>query len=730
MASAGAFLTVAVCLLTSAPQGDPLAGTVKSIDGAPVPGARVVLISATRLETTTDAGGAFRFDEAVLPADLEVTAPGFASMRRHVTGSPIHIVIAPASIAESVLVTADRPPAWREPASGATVLSGEDLDLIPAATADEALRVVSGFSLFRRSSSRASNPTTHGVTLRGLSASGASRGLVLLDGVPMNDGFGGWVTWTRLPADAIDRVDVERGAEGDAFGSDALGGVIRIVTPEGARPSLAVAGQFGTSRWDHTTDPPPDSGLGAADMSAGGAWGRAQMFGAVSWFQTDGVIPLEPASRGSVDQPADAEWASVLGRASARWGSRRVTIAGWYGEDDRGNGTLLQVNRMSGGTVAGTFEAIGSTSSVAARVSVSPNNFYQTFSSISAGRLTETLTSAQTTDNTTTRALVEVGRTIGRGHVLARGMLTRAAADYQVETAAATTVRSLADDAEAISIHAGFAPAARLSVSAGVRHEWRAAPEETSDRDGATVGHVGGTWRANDRVHLRGSAATSHRWPTLNELVRNFQAGAILTVANPDLKPERAVSFDGGVTIDGQRWQLSVGGFHTTIDDAITNVTQTATRRQRQNAGEAHVTGGELDAEYRPTATARVRGSLSLIDARFRNAVEPALEGKRLPQVPQASFSLAADVRLPGGIAVSGVFRTLSTQFDDDRNAFELASAAQLDLRVAGRFGRVGWFALVENMADARFEVGRTPLVTLAPGRSVRMGVSWRWNER
>ena len=97
------------------------------------------------------------------------------------------------------------------------------------------LRSVSGFSLFRRSSSRASNPTTHGVTLRGLSASGASRGLVLLDGVPLNDGFGGWVTWTRLPTDALDNVRVNRGAGGDTYGSDALGGVISFTTPSTRR---------------------------------------------------------------------------------------------------------------------------------------------------------------------------------------------------------------------------------------------------------------------------------------------------------------------------------------------------------------------------------------------------------------------------------------------------------------------------------------------------------------
>ena len=87
-----------------------------------------------------------------------------------------------------------------------------------------------GFSLFRRTSSSVANPTTQGVTLRGMSASGASRTLVVSDDMPLNDPFGGWVYWDRVPLTALQRVDVLRGASGDIHGNDALGGVIRLTT--------------------------------------------------------------------------------------------------------------------------------------------------------------------------------------------------------------------------------------------------------------------------------------------------------------------------------------------------------------------------------------------------------------------------------------------------------------------------------------------------------------------
>ena len=91
-----------------------------------------------------------------------------------------------------VVVTAARAP---EPAGqvpfAVVVLDGADLRAAPAATLDDALRAVPGFSLFRRSDSLTANPTAQGVSLRGLGPSGASRSLVLLDGVPLNDPFGG-----------------------------------------------------------------------------------------------------------------------------------------------------------------------------------------------------------------------------------------------------------------------------------------------------------------------------------------------------------------------------------------------------------------------------------------------------------------------------------------------------------------------------------------------------------
>jgi outer membrane receptor protein involved in Fe transport len=714
------FLCLALSLLPSVVCAQPstLAGTVKSSDGAPIAGARVTAPAQPKAGVAvTDAAGRFSIPDITLPIDIDISAPGFENAHRTVTVATVDVVLAPAVVTQSVLVTADREPAFRDPETGTTVLSRTDLDQIPSVTTDEALRVVSGFSLFRRSSSRAANPTTQGVTMRGLSASGSSRGLVLLDGIPLNDGFGGWVTWTRVPSDAIARIDVDRGAEGEAVGSDALGGLIRIATPASDITALSIGAEGGTP------------GVGGLDLGLGGRISRAWAFGAASYFRTDGTIPLAPESRGPVDQPTDAKWANAYGRLVLGAGTnQRLTFSGWGGSDDRGNGTVIQRNRMSGGTGAGAYEATFGGTTVAGRLSVSPNRFYQTFTTVNAARTNEVLTSAQTTDGTTTRGIVEVGHDIPRGHLLGTVALSHARVDFEDARPTTTITQALRDDSDAVAVQAGAAPISRLTIAGGVRHEWRAAPTGAASYDEATVGRASATYDLSHGAFLRGSIASSHRWPTLNELVRNFQVGNVLTRANPNLLPERAKSGDVSIGTAGQRWQASASGFWTVVDDAIANVTISTgalITRERQNAGEAHAKGLELDFEVRPATSLRLRVSGAFTDAHFRESLEPALEGNRLPQVPKAAGSVTADWSLPHGTIASMLWHGVSPQFDDDRNQFLLASASQFDLQVAGRLAHFRWQAVLENALDNRIEVGRTPLVTIAPGRAFRTGLTW-----
>lgn len=714
---------VALALTLQAAQAPGLTGIVVAANDVPVPAAVIVVDQGGRRErAVTDERGEFRLSGVALPVFIEVSAAGFVSVRVHVTSSPARVQLAAAGIRESILVNGAPPQdALRRPETGTTVLGIATLESVPAVTIDETLRVIPGLSLFRRSSSRTSNPTTHGVTMRGLSASGASRGLVMLDGIPLHEGFGSWVTWTRVPALALEAIEVDRGAQGATFGSDALGGAINLRSRwADARPAeIGVVGG-GPDLW-------------AVDGAGGIALGAFNGFAAVSYLDTAGVIPTAPESRGAVDVRAGAEWFSGLVKAAWSGNGRRAGFAVLAGQDERGNGTPLQNNDINGRTVTGFFDGVLRSTRIAGQVAYTGNTFGQSFSQVFAGRASEALTTVQDIDTHGARTSFEVGQPLQNAFVSGRIVVNRADSTFDEFRASTglTTTQRLRDDTDAYSVHVGYTPMAQLTIGTGVRHERRRAPLAGSSTDSATVAHLSSAWSVNRRMTVRGAVATSHRWPTLNELVRNFQVGALLTQANPDLLPERARSAEGSVTVMGPRWQASATGFWSEVDDAIANFTIQTTPsiiRQRRNAGQASARGAEFDFEFRPHARARVRASTVFVNARFRDSIEPALEGNRLPQVPRASFSLTGDVNLYRGVDASILWRLLSSQFDDDRNVFELADAHQLDVRVLARMRSLTWTFTIENALDRRIEVGRTPLVTLAPGRTARVGVGFRFN--
>src|SRR5688572_18204273 len=204
-----------------------------------------------------------------------------------------------------VVVTADRLPgaAADEPFS-ITVVDREELRAAPQLRTDDVLRnAAPGFSLFRRTSSRVANPTTQGVSLRNIGPNGAGRTLVLLDGIPLNDPFAGWVPWSRVPPSSIGEVIVNPGGGAGLFGNAALAGTIFLVSEETTGNATRLLGTVGNRDTCET----------ALDARIEGE--RFSLSTFVDRFETGGYPVLRPDQRGPVDTSANAEswvWQSRL----------------------------------------------------------------------------------------------------------------------------------------------------------------------------------------------------------------------------------------------------------------------------------------------------------------------------------------------------------------------------------------------------------------------------------
>src|SRR2546427_12439617 len=201
---------------------------------------------------------------------------------------------APESELEEVVVTATRTPLPASQAPGSpTLLTRVQIDATPfrgGPQIDDLLRTVPGVqpSLL---SSRYNHPTAQLLSLRGL---GNRRGLVLLDGVPLNDGFGGWINWGRVP-DNVERVEVVPGGSSDLYGTWAMGGVVQILTEQ---PGPGERGRAESRGGNLNTYTESLSGRYGTD--------RIRLILDYRWFHTNGFITVPVYQRGPVDRTDDS----------------------------------------------------------------------------------------------------------------------------------------------------------------------------------------------------------------------------------------------------------------------------------------------------------------------------------------------------------------------------------------------------------------------------------------
>ena len=230
-------------------------------------------------------------------------AGGFAQKEQPISGSTagdIEVVLSPAGLLETVTVTPSRSEErlGNIPAS-VSILDARDIKASPALVADDVLRQLPTFSLFRRSSSLSSHPTTQGVSLRGIGPSGVSRTLVLVDGVPFNDPFGGWVYWTRVPMDSVDRIEIVDGSNSSLYGNYAMGGVINIVSSRPSRRTVELKTQYGNKNTPKV------------DFFGSDVWGKVGVAVEGSVFDTDGFPIVVENERGVVDNNATVNFKNV-----------------------------------------------------------------------------------------------------------------------------------------------------------------------------------------------------------------------------------------------------------------------------------------------------------------------------------------------------------------------------------------------------------------------------------
>lgn len=665
--------------------------------------------------------------------------------------------VTPTALPEIVVTAARLPPAAADAAF--SVVRIDESVLSRSSRLDEALRSVPAVSLFRRTSSAAANPTTQGISLRAIAPSGAGRTLVLLDGVPLNDPFGGWVIWSQATPESLESLDVIRGAGSGPYGAGALTGTITLRERAKGGALDVSASERGGLRT-----------AGSASTRVGPVAVTLSGLREVS----DGYVPVRGSAAGAADTPLDLDSRSAALRVDTALGQANLSVRAATWEEDRGSGLAGTRANASGHSLSATAAQAPTADGYGWRLQAwrIDSNLANSSASVSADRSTTTPANDQFKTPATGWGLNAALRR--RMADFAGGRLEwELGADARFndgETnelfsnptgAGFTRIRRAGGETGVAGAYvdaswtaadwlvAGGLRVDRWENTGGFRQENTLATgavllnESDPDRSGEVVSarlalrrDLGGGYAA------RAAAYSGFRPATLNELHRPFRVGNDITEANAVLTPETLKGVETGLAFDreGVRWGASV--FWNQIEDAIVNVTIGAgpatfpragfvpaggVLRQRQNAGTIDAWGVELTGALDLSSAVSLNAAASWTDAEIDGGSSAAqLTDLRPAQAPEWSATAGLDWRATDQLTLALAARYESSRFDDDLNSRVLDAAVTLDARAEWAFtpNATLWMS-ADNLFDEDVEVSETGtgVAGYGPPRTLSVGL-------
>jgi iron complex outermembrane receptor protein len=763
-----------------------VSGVVHDSSGGVVSGAAVIVrVGSSEFRVTTGPDGRFTVDPITTgEVTVVVRAGGFAEkvQKAPASGGVIDITVEPATLLETVTVTPTRTEQRLGdiPAS-VSVVTSEAIQSSPALIADDVLRQVPSFSLFRRTSSLVAQPTTQGVSLRGIGPSGQSRTLVLLDGIPFNDPFGGWVYWTRVPMASVDRVEITDDSSSSLYGNIAMGGVINIITAHPTRRTLELYPQYGNHRTPKF------------DFFGSDQWDKVAAAVEGSLLHTEGFPLVAAIERGPIDNHANVEYQNVTGKLEFTPSDRLQSFArAGYFSENRNNGKVGELNDTRWTTVNGGIRArLQDESDLQARVFVDAQRAHFNFLAVTNAATTRNLVRLATDQNVPTNGvggMVQWSKTVGASHAFSAGFdWRRVDGESQEGAYAAAVPTSIVGVTQAATLSVRrfsggtqqsggvfvqdiFTPIDKLVLTASARvdrwHNYNGHNLETTVATGVPTAnnrpaipdsndtvlspHLGALYHATDRVSVWGAVNSGFRAPTLTELYRQFSVGAVTTRPNDQLAPERLVGGEAGVNIaPAKNVSVRLTWFDNRVTNPVLNVTLNAATAQKQNIPETRVRGFQTDVDYRlgrwHLSAGYIYDAATVTDGGPANAV---LTGKQLQQVPMHRGTLQLVYANPKLATISLGMQFVGLQYNDDLNVNFIPVATLTDAGYTGSYpaGLPGYgvvdlsasrslgrnvqvVAGIQNLLDSVYFVQTNP-ATIGTPLSFNIGLRVRFSGR
>ncbi|HEX3464321.1 MAG TPA: TonB-dependent receptor [Candidatus Elarobacter sp.] len=655
--------------------------------GAPVAAAQVTFSApnAPPDVETTDRDGVAVPRAGFAATQAIVDAPGFERAIVRIAGSERARVVlqrAPQVIGAVRVATGSQQSLHRLPVP-ASVLDATAIASSPATTSDALLRALPGFDRDRSNSAF----TNYGQLRVSFSGAGNDRGVVLADGLPAQDAFGGQVDWSALPSGNVARAELLRGAGSALYGSGAVGGVLQLDTRgPAAAPRAPADGSIALG----------GGGLGASDASLFYRAPLGAKLAASLWSSTtrEAYYDFPVGFRSKVDQIARSQSDATELRVRTVGGASAFELSGLFSTDAQAQGrenydfgrTLRQLAvsySHAGARAATTVQEYARESTVinvADQFPTAPGvlRYVQHVPSWENGVFASWLAPGEHLD-------LEA-----RGDVRAvHGISDQRGGDGTLQSLG-SGAQSLAGVALQARVHASrfeallgaryddvaFKDGVLVNVSKGVA----TTTDATARTDAAVSPRAAVRYDLSPNVALRASSGGGFRAPFLNELVRGFQIGSVVMAPNPALVPERSRGDGIGIDVASRTSRLAFDLTKTRVNDAIAFVTLSPVLQQRRNVAHTATDGAAVTYATLLGPCTRLRASGQTQYARVTDG-PAAIVGKRLAYVPDREATVGIDAQ--GGLARYGVDASfLGAAFADDTNTQPLGSALLIGARV------------------------------------------------
>ena len=696
------FLEFALAALLAAVAG-PL--VVVDDSGTAVSGAHVDFIDAggKRDSEATDAAGRAAPAESFDAVTAVVDKPGFVRARVDLAGSERRVVLERAlpTIGRVRVATGSTQNLHQLPLA-ASVIDRTTIALAPAASSDRVLRNLTGFDRARSNSGF----TNYGQLRASFTGAGNDRGVVLVDGIPAQDAFGGQIDWQAYPADEIERAELLRGAGSALYGSGGVGGVLDIatfaprtgagVTPDGRISVGAGTNDYADDALQFRTPVAPKVAASLSAVSTGLAY-----------------RDLAPGYSSPIDHVAISRSGVVHPRL--RYDDGKTTLEGAaifasdHQDEGRSNYTFDRALRQESGavtrrigdglasftyynrdTTVHNIDDLFPTKPGALRyvqdVPTNENGFVATYSQ-GAGPTQFELRIDQRRVVGSSEQQGPTGKlqASGMGTELAQGVALQATfTKKRFEGLAGVRADRLRyDDLALVTVTASPKPSVVANTVPG--HD-----------DGAISPRVALRYDIGSRLAVRVASGGGFRGPYLNELVRGFNVGAIVEAPNPELVPERSVTSTAGLDYLVGTGRLSFDVIETRVNDAIEFVTRSKNLMVRENLDRTQTDGETLTYQQPLGTCTRLRVAGTTQYARVTSGPASTI-GKALSYVPSRIVNVGIDAAERGPFAFSIDGSYIGQTYADDIQQQPLGAALLFGATLRARTASGTTFSIVAD---------------------------------